>query len=164
MTHQPLLWCKCRFEANGIRREKDIRYIFCWGTGGVYITDIDYTETIERVLTAGKSTMKILKDFDPLSPSIIKRPPQDGVKPRTPVEMYARRAAFATPKSRSLLVATKYQEALKEEEFEIFKKELDMLVEQRNKKNILDKNKDKSKRLINTNKMEVDPIGRTNIV
>lgn len=80
------------------------------------------------------------------------------------MEMYARRAAFATSKSRSLLVATKYQEALKEEEFEIFKKELDMLVEQRSKKNILDKNKDKSKRLINTNKMEVDPIERTNIV
>lgn len=28
------------------------------------LTDADYAETVERVLTAGKSTMKTLKEFD----------------------------------------------------------------------------------------------------
>ena len=91
------------------------------------VTNIDYSETIERVLTAGKSTMKILKGFDPLSSSLLEKTPRAGANVKAPVELYSRRTAFAECKSRSLLVATKYQQALKEEQFDIFKKELDIL-------------------------------------
>ena len=104
------------------------------------LADVDYSEMIERVLTTGKSTMKILKGFDPLSPSLLKKMPRAGANVKAPVELYARRAAFAACKSRSLLVATKYQQALKEEQLDIFKKELDMLMESRTKKKGYKKN------------------------
>ena len=61
---------------------------------------------IERVVTTGKSTMKILKDFCPLSTSLLKKMPRAGTNVKAPVELYARRAGFAACKSRSLLVAT----------------------------------------------------------
>ena len=86
------------------------------------LTDTEYADTVERVLTAGKSTMKILKDLDPLSPSLLKKRPLDGTQKKAPVEIHARRAAVAVSKSKSLLVATKYQQALTEEQFSISKK------------------------------------------
>ena len=107
--------------------------------------------------------MKILKDFDPLSPSLLKKMPRAGTNVKAPVELYARRAAFAASKSRSLLVATKYQQALKDEQFNIFKKELDVLMESRTKKSGPKKSKGKRKKLTKTNIMEVDSIKRAHI-
>ena len=49
------------------------------------------------------------------------------------------------------MVATKYQQALTKEQFSIFKKELDRLMESKDVKN-----KGKSKKLANPNAMEVD--------
>ena len=83
--------------------------------------------------------MKILKDFDPLSPELLKKTPRAGANVKAPVELYARRAAFAACKSRSLLVATKCQQALKEQ-LDILKKELDMDMESRTKKKGYKKN------------------------
>ena len=54
-------------------------------------------------------------------------------------------------KSKSLLVATKYQQALTKEQFSIFKKELDRLMESKDVKN-----KGKSKKLTKANTVRVD--------
>ena len=153
MTRQPFGVVRAALRAAGVDTKKIYDISFAGKQVGSLLTDIEYSETIERVLTAGKSTMKILKDFDPLSPSLLKKTPLAGANVKAPVELYARRAAFAASKSRSLLVATKYQQALKEEQFDIFKRELDMLMESRTKKN-----KGKPKKHTKTNIMEVDTI------
>ena len=59
--------------------------------------------------------------------------------------------AVAVSKSKSLLVATKYQQAFTEEQFSIFKKELDRLVETKG-----GKSKGKPKKHTKTNAMQVD--------
>ena len=72
------------------------------------LTDVDYSGTIERVLTGRKSTMKILRisTFESRSPEKYATSRSNA---KAPVELCARRAAFAASRSRSLLVATKYQ-------------------------------------------------------
>ena len=81
--------------AAGIDTKRIYDVSFVGGQVGCLLTDVGYADTVERVLTAGKSTMKILKDFDPLSPELLRRAPLNGTQNKTPVEIYALRAAFA---------------------------------------------------------------------
>ena len=105
-----------------------------------------YADTVEKVFTAGKSTMKTLKDFDPLSSELLRKVPSSGTRKKAPVEIYARRTAFVASKSKSLLVVTKYQQALTGDQLSVFKKELDWLVDSKG-----GESKGKSKRLAKTN-------------
>ena len=162
MARQHFGVVRAALRAAGVDTKKIYDISFVSGQVGSLLTDVDYSEAIERVLTTGKSTMKILKDFDPLSPELLKKTPRAGANVKAPAELYARRAAFAASKSRSLLVATKYQQALKEEQFDIFKKELDILMESRTKKGYK-KNEGKRKKFTKTDIMEVDSIKRAHI-
>ena len=120
MTQQPFGVVRAALRAAGIDTKKIYDISFVGGQVGSLLTDADYSEAIERMLTGGKSTMKILKDFDPLSPELLKKTLWAGANVEAPIELYTRRAAFASSKSRSLLGATKYQQALKEEQIDIF--------------------------------------------
>lgn len=49
---------------------------------------MEYADTAEMVLASGKSTTKILKDLDPLSPELLKKKPLNGTEKKIPVEIY----------------------------------------------------------------------------
>lgn len=156
MTRQRLGVARSALRAIGVDTKKIYDISFIGGQVASLLTSTDYAETVERVLTSGRSTLKILKDFDPLSGEHFRRTAQANQQNKTPIELYARRAAFAVCKSKSLLVATKYQQALTGEQFTAFKSELDKLMEAGNKPKRENKGKGKPKIHINTNSMEVD--------
>ena len=62
----------------GVDTKKTYGVSFVGGQVGCLLTDVVYADTVEKVLTAGKSTTKILKDFDPLSPDLLRRAPLNG--------------------------------------------------------------------------------------
>ena len=134
MTRQPFGLVRSALRAVGVDTKKIYDISFIGKQVGSLLTDTEYADTVEKVLTGGKSTMKIIKDFNPLSPDVIKKMPLNGTQKKAPVEIYARRAAFAAYKSKSLLVATKYQQALTDDQSSIFKKELDRLMEPKGEK------------------------------
>ena len=156
MTRQPYGVVRAALSAAGIDKRKIYDISFVGKQVGCLLTTNDYVETVEKVLTRGGSSMKILRDFDPMSNEHLKRPMSDGGVKKAPAELYARRAAFAVSKSNNLLVATKYQENIPSEYFDIFRNELDKLVEARKRVSKPKKSKGKAKRLTNVNEMEVD--------
>ena len=126
------------------------------------LTDVDYGEAIERVLTTGKSTMKILKDLDPLSPSPLKKRPRAGANAKAPIELYARRAAFAACKSRSYWWLLSISRHSKKGSSISLKKNW-ICSWSRGEKKGFNKNEGKRKKLTKTNIMEVDSIKRAHI-
>lgn len=157
MTRQRYGVVRAALEAAGIEKKRIHDISFVGKQVGCLLTSTEYAETVERVLTAGNSTMKIIRDFDPLNNEHLKKPKVDGKDVKTPAQLYARRAAFAVSKSNSVFVAAKYQESISEEHYEYFKNELDRLVESRKKRQISPEvSKGRPKSIVKSNAMEVD--------
>ena len=73
MARQPFGVVRAALRAARIDTKKIYDISFVGGQVGSLLTDVDYSGATERVLTGGKSTMNILKDFDPLSPELLKK-------------------------------------------------------------------------------------------
>lgn len=74
-----------------------------------------------KTIAAGKSTIRVLEEFNPLSIETLRMPVGDNKEIKRSADLYARRAAFAASESRSLLVAVKCQQGLPKEKFGVFK-------------------------------------------
>lgn len=75
-TPAPFGVVRAALSAVGVDTKKMYDASFIGGHAVKLLTDVEYCETIERVLTARKSTMKILKYFGPLSPELPKKTPR----------------------------------------------------------------------------------------
>lgn len=157
LTRQRYSVVRSALSAVGIDSKKIYDISFVGKQVGCLLTTTEYAPTVKKVLTSGRSTMKILENFDPLSEEHLKRQKTDnGQNTRRPEELYARRAAFAACKSNSVFVATKYQEKISDEYYEVFKNELNRLVRAKKGATKTRKSKGKPKKYVDTNKMEVD--------
>lgn len=156
MTRQPYGVVRTALRAAGVDTRKIYDISFIGKQVGSLLTTNEYAAKVEEVLTSGKSTMKVLKNFNPLSSELIKRSTENNGPKKTPVELYARRAAIAVSKSKSLLVATKYQQNLPEEQYGLFKAELDKLMESKKKSPRNKDNEGKPTKLKCANLMEID--------